>query len=128
VPASSARATTSSLGGFAPATLSRCLAENHGTLSIAGKSTIDGQPVILLNDAGNAPGSSRAVLAVAAAGTPFPLRYAATRGQRAEGRVDVCNDGKANDAHGTITFSQFGRIPPIKAPKDAVRLTPGAKT
>jgi hypothetical protein len=127
VPSSNARSLTSSLGSLAPATLAHCLIEDHGTLTLVGRTTIDGQPAILLKDAGDLPGSSPSVVAVAATGAPYPLRYTATGGQRAGGRVDVCNDGKASDARGTITFSQFGKVPPIQPPKGAVQLTAGPR-
>jgi hypothetical protein len=119
VPSRGAQSITSSLGTFAPTTLSRCLLEDHGTLSIAGKATIDGHLAILLQDAGDSPGSSPGTLAVAATGAPYPLRYTVTGGQRAGGHIDECNDGKATDARGTLTFSQYGEVPPIQAPAGA---------
>jgi len=122
VPPSDAQALTSLLGHLAPATLSRCLTEDHGTLSIGGETTIDGQPAIQVRDAGNAPGSTPSVLAVATTGRPYPLRDTATGPTRAGGRIDACNDGKASDMRGTITFSQFGHIAPIGPPTDAIRL------
>jgi hypothetical protein len=124
VPSPAARGVTSSLGALAPATLSRCLVEDHGTLSLAGQTTIDGRSAILLKDAGNAPGSSPSVLAVSASGPPYPLRYVSSGRQRAGGRIDVCNNGKANDAHGTITFAQFGQVAPIQPPTGAEQLAP----
>ncbi len=126
VPTANARTTTSSIGVFAPATLARCLAENHGTLSTAGETTVDGRRAILIKDAGDKPGSSPSVLAVAASGPPYPLRYTGTGRQRAGGRIDVCNNGKPSDSRGTVTFSQFGQVPPIQAPKNVVRPAAGS--
>ncbi len=120
VPSSSGHTLTSSLGEFAPASLARCLAENHGTLSIAGRSSVGGQAAILLKDAGDKPGSTRSVLAVAATGTPYPLRYTASGERRAGGRIDVCNKGKANHNHGTLAFGEFGKVPPIQAPPNPI--------
>ena len=117
-PSANVRSITSSLGSLAPATLSRCLLEDHGTLSTAGKATVAGRRAVLVKDAGNAPGSSRSVLAVAASGTHYPLRLVATGGTRPGGRVDVCNDGKGSDAHGTISFGQFNRVAPIRPPRN----------
>ena len=119
VPSAAAGSVTKSLGSLAPATLARCLGEDHGRLSIAGRTTIAGRAAIVLRDAGNAPGSSPGQLAVAASGPPYPLRYTATGGQRAGGKVDVCNDGKANDARGSLTFSHFGHVAPIVPPANA---------
>ncbi len=126
VPSANARTTTSSLGVFAPATLARCLAENHGTLSTAGETTVDGRRAILLKDAGDKPGSAPSVLAVAASGTPYPLRFTGTGRQRAGGRIDVCNNGKASDSRGSVTFGQFSQVAPIQAPKNVVRAAPSS--
>lgn len=107
--------------------MSRCLVEDHGTLTLAGRTTIDGHSAILLKDAGNSPGSSPGVLAIAATGPPYPLRLTALGGQRAGGPIDVCNDGKASNARGTITFSRFRGVPPIQAPQGAEQLAQGPK-
>jgi hypothetical protein len=121
IPPAGAAGMTASLGRFAPATLARCLAEDHGDISVAGKTTVDGHPAVVLKDAGNAPGSAPGTLAVATSGPPYPLRATATAGQRAGGHVDVCNDGKASKTHGTLTLSHFGTVPPIKAPPHAIK-------
>jgi hypothetical protein len=71
---------------------------------------------VIVRDAGNAPGSTPSTLAVAATGTPYPLRYVATGDARRGGPVDVCNTGKGGGATGTITLSQFGQIAPIQRP------------
>ncbi len=113
---------TSSLGLFAPATLARCLGEDHGTLSLAGKATVDGQAATLIKDAGNAPGSTPGELAVAADGPPYPLRLTATGNQRAGGRIDVCNNGHPTDARGAITLTDFGHVPAITAPQHATQI------
>jgi len=122
VPSTSAHSLTSSLGGLSPSVLPRCLAENHGTLTHGGTTTVNGQSAIVIKDAGDKPGSTRSLLAVAATGTPYPLQYTATGAQRAGGPVDVCNSGKASNARGSLTFSEFGSVPPIKAPAGAIKL------
>lgn len=121
VPPANAQGLAASLGHFAPATLSRCLAEDHGTLVIAGRTTVDGQGAIVVRDAGNLPGSSPGTLAVATSGPPYPLRATSTGPSRAGGRVDVCNNGKAADIRGVLTFSHFGSVAPIRAPSNAIR-------
>lgn len=127
VPPASAQSATSGLGVLAPQTLGRCLAENRGTLTAVGRAEIGGQPAVLVKDAGDKPGSAPGVLAVAATGTPYPLRYTTTGGQRAGGRIDVCNNGKATNAHGSVTFSQFGHVAAIQAPKNPVK-APGSSS
>jgi hypothetical protein len=122
VPPAHAQAFTSSLGRFAPATLSRCLSENHGTLTVAGMATVEGRPAVIVKDAGNAPGSSPGTIAVATTGAPYPLQASGTGRQRAGGHIDVCNDGKPSDSRGILTFSQFGAVKPIPPPANAIRL------
>ncbi|MFZ0041859.1 MAG: hypothetical protein WAK93_11170 [Solirubrobacteraceae bacterium] len=122
VPTQDAHSVTASLGELAPANLSRCLLENHGTLSAGGNTTVNGQPAVLVNDAGDKPGSTKSMLAVASSGTPYPLRYTATGAQRAGGHVDVCSTGKASNARGSISFSDFGKVPPIHPPAGAVKI------
>jgi hypothetical protein len=110
---------------FAPATLARCLTEDHGTLSIGGRASINGEPAILLRDAGNLPGTQPGTVAVATTGPPYPLRLTATGRQRAGGRTDVCNEGHTSgDQNATLTFSRFNQIPALQAPRDAIE-TPG---
>jgi hypothetical protein len=121
IPSASAQGITASLGRFAPSTLARCLVEDHGSLSVAGKTTVGGRPAVVLKDAGNAPGSAPGTLAVATSGPPYPLRQTATAGQRPGGHVDVCNDGRANHTRGSLTISHFGSAPAIKAPQHVLK-------
>jgi hypothetical protein len=115
-----ARSVTKSLGSLAPDVLARCLVEDHGTLTLAGRTTIAGTRAVIVKDAGDAPGATPSTIAVAASGSPYPLRYTATGRTRRGGRVDVCNTGKGGDSEGTIAFSQFGHVPVIQAPTAAV--------
>jgi hypothetical protein len=124
VPPSAMRKTISDLGHLAPATISRCITEDHGTLRVVGMTTVDGQRAILIKDAGNVPGSTPSTFAVATAGPPYPLRATSLGRSRAGGHIDACNDGKASTSLGTITFREFGRVPPIHPP--AVIENPGA--
>ena len=119
VPASGARSVTRTLGTLTPRTLARCLTEDHGTLTLAGHATVAGRRALIVRDAGNVPGATPSTIAVAASGTPYPLRYLATGATRRGGRVDVCNDGRGDGATGTISLSQFGHTPVVSAPAAA---------
>ena len=108
-------------GQFAPATMARCLTEDHGTLGIAGTTWVNGRPAVVLEDAGNLPGTQPETLAVATTGPPYPLRLDSTGRQRPGGHVDACNDGDAgNYQDGSLTFSRFNQTPPIHAPAHAI--------
>jgi hypothetical protein len=119
VPVSATRGLTKATEAFMPATLGRCLLENHGTLRVAGTATVAGQPTVVIEDAGDAPGAQPGKLYVATSGPPYPVRVTGTGHQRAGGRVDVCNDGKPSDAGAVATFSQFNRTPAVRAPANA---------
>jgi hypothetical protein len=114
-----AQSLAKSLGSLAPDVLARCLVEDHGTLTLAGHTTIGHTPAVIIKDAGDAPGATPSSIAIAAGGSPYPLRYTATGRTRPGGRVDVCNTGKGGDDEGTIDFSQFGQVPTIQAPTGA---------
>jgi hypothetical protein len=112
----------SELGNFAPGTLARCLTEDHGTLSRAGTTTVNGQPAVVLRDAGNLPGTQPGTLAIAATGTACPLRLTATGRQRPGGRIDVCNNGHAASFTGTLSFRNFNHVAAIHPPADAIQV------
>jgi hypothetical protein len=116
LPPSSARGLLATFVQLDPANVARCLVEGHGRLSVAGHTTVAGRPAVLVHDAGNVPGGQPGNLAVAATGTPYPLRLITTGSHRSGGRVDVCNDGKASGAGGSLIFSQFNRVREILPP------------
>lgn len=113
------------LSHFATATIARCLTEDHGTLSTGGTTSINGQPAIVLRDAGDLPGTQPGTLAVATTGPPYPLRLNATGRQRPGGHINVCNNGQASSQDGTLAFSRFNQISPLQPPTDAIK-TPGS--
>jgi hypothetical protein len=117
--ASGARSVTKTLGSLSPSVLARCLTEDHGTLTLAGRTTIGHTRAMVIKDAGDAPGATPSTIVVATGGPPYPLRYTATGRTRSGGRIDVCNDGKGDDSEGTITFNEFGHVPEISAPTGA---------
>ena len=123
VPPGLERQAVAALGKLAPQTISRCLVENHGTLTFAGQATVAGRRAIIIKDAGDVPGSSPGELAVAATGSPYPLRVTGTGPTRPGGPIDVCNDGKNPTTTGGATLSQFGTVPPINRPANV--LNPG---
>ena len=111
------------LSHFATATIARCLTEDHGTLSAGGTTSINGQPAIVLRDAGDlpAPGPGRFSCHDR---PPYPLRLNATGRQRPGGHIDVCNNGQASSQDGTLAFSHFNQISPLSTSTDPIK-TPG---
>src|ERR1700683_2848319 len=89
LPASESQQLTSSFGLFAPSTMARCIGENLGTLSRGGHTTVAGKSAVVVDQAGNAPGSNPGTLAVATNGPAYPLRITSTGPSRPGGKVDV---------------------------------------
>jgi hypothetical protein len=119
----SSRALSSELNQVTPATLERCLTEDTGRLRIAGTTSINGRPAIVIRDSGNLPGTAPGTLAVAMTGPPYPLRETVAGRHRAGGRIDVCNDGHASGYQtGTLTLSNFNQIAPMQPPADAIEV------
>jgi hypothetical protein len=110
---------------FTPAALAQCLTEDHGTLSIEGRTTINGQAAVVVKDAGDLPGTQPGTLAVAINGPPVPLRITSTGDQRPGGRIDACNPGSADSSRGTLMFSHFNHVPMIAPPQNAIQLPGG---
>jgi hypothetical protein len=111
------------LAQVSPGTLARCLTEDTGRLSIVGTTSVNGQPAIVIRDAGNLPGSDAGTLAVATTGPPYPLREVVAGRHRAGGRIDVCNDGHATGYEtGFLSLDGFNHIPPLEAPNDAIEI------
>jgi hypothetical protein len=110
---------------FTPTALAQCLTEDHGTLSIEGRTTINGQAVVVVKDAGDLPGSQPGTLAAAINGPPVPLRVTSTGDQRPGGHIDACNPGSADSSRGTLMFSHFNHVPTIEPPQNAIQLPGG---
>jgi hypothetical protein len=101
--------------------LTRCAGQNLGTLSFAGSGSVNGQPVTVLRDAGDKPGSSPDLYEIAKRPPHLLLGIIGQGGTRPGGRISVCNDGQGGDWRGSGTFSQFGHPTPIAPPADALR-------
>jgi hypothetical protein len=82
VPTARAAALASSFGILSPPTFTRCLVENHGSLSIIAGSRVAGKPTLVLKDDGNAPGAAPSSLLIAAQGPPYPLRLSSNGNTR----------------------------------------------
>jgi hypothetical protein len=104
-----------------------CLLQPHGTLT-ARTDTLDGQPVVVLTDAGDQPGTAPGEVTVADATPASPLRVTQTGPRRAGGpRQGKCANGdevdttRAADARLTILTTP----PRIEAPRHATKLSQG---
>jgi hypothetical protein len=104
-----------------PSTLASCLVEGHGSLSVAGTTTVNHQPAVLLRDAGNAPGDQPSTLAIAADGVHYPLREVDTGRQR-RGGGKSCGGSSGPSTDGTVTLSRFGHVGEIRPPAGAVTI------
>jgi hypothetical protein len=113
--------------GLSAKTLSRCLPQDHGTLSKQGTATVDGQPAVVIADKGDRPGSAPGKLFVATQGEPLPLRMTGTDKTRPGGDTDpLCEDDSPDTGDELdVTFSDYNEPLDVKAPPSAVELGSG---
>jgi hypothetical protein len=106
---------------FSPQQLASCVDVGVGTLTRKGTTTIDGQDVVILQDAGDKPGTTPGLLYVTTTGKILPLRATQTGARKPGGKVDKrCQDADDKSTSGDITFGAFDKVPRIKAPHGAV--------
>ncbi len=110
-----------------PATIGHCLVEKHlGTVSVAGSDTFAGQPVVILSDHGDLPGSTRGRLYVATTGPALPLRVVETGTKRPGGTPDrLCNETQISPSTtkaGDLRLSRYNQPVSITAPAGALDL------
>jgi hypothetical protein len=115
---------TSLLDEFKLASLGRCLAVGHGTLKRGGDATVDGQPAIVVVDAGDKPGSTPGRTYVATSGPAYPLRLESTGSTRSGGVTDkACKSTSGLREAGTdVALSGFDDNQHIAAPAAAKTL------
>jgi hypothetical protein len=110
-----------------PATIGHCLvASHHGTISKAGTDTVAGTPVVVLEDKGDAPGSSPGKLYVAASGPPLPLRVVETGPKKPGGKPDPqCKETsvRSTTTASDLRLSDYDKTVTIEAPKGAMDLS-----
>jgi hypothetical protein len=126
VPKSEFGGLAKSLNQLVPTHFAQCAAKGNGALSNAGTSTVAGQPVVILKQAGGKPGTGPGTIAIATNGKPYPLRITSTGPTLAGGPVNSCSDGKTSKTTGTVTITNWNKPPAVKAPAHAVALPTGS--
>jgi hypothetical protein len=123
VPESTFKALVSDLGKLEPSKLASCISDGpHGAITKVGTTTIRGTPAVVLRDAGDVPGDGPGTIAVATKGPAYPIQIVQTGPTRAGGKIDACNDGKADNSTGTMRLSDYNHAPTITIPTDPIRL------
>lgn len=127
------------LGDFGAVTDSGRLADRmlgcHGTMRLAGTTTVDGRRAVELVDAGDLPGTTPTTLDVALDGPPYPLRVVQQGSAHGGTAPAACGSLPATAAAGpgspaaqsstTILLSEFGASITVSAPAQAVDLSHG---
>jgi hypothetical protein len=110
-------------GEMSPSRLAGCMIKQHGHLSIAGYTTVDHRPAVVLHDAGNGAGNQRGTLAIATTGVPYPLQVTASGKQQPGGAKGPCgSSGSGPSSVGTITLSGFGHLGKLRLPAHPINL------
>jgi hypothetical protein len=105
-----------------PTTLAQCLQALHGTLANAGATVVDGQSAVVVQDAGDLPGSAPGQMTIADATPAYPLRITQTGRRRPGGPT-----GGPCDHTGDTTTAEDIRITPLTA-APTIAAPKGAKT
>jgi hypothetical protein len=125
VPASASKDLSQMLDGFTPKALAACTTTNLGTLKTEGTSTLGGQKVVVISDAGDKPGSSPGRIYLATDGLVLPLRIVQTGPTKPGGTGDpACTDSEDTTTSSDVRLSKFGKAPRVRAPKHSI--TPGS--
>ncbi len=123
VPASAGDSVKPLLDELSPKYLASCVTVGLGTLSNNGVKTLGGRKAIVLEDKGDRPGTTPGLLYVAADGPVLPLREIQTGPRKAGGKVNKrCDAASDASTAADFTFSRFDRVPPLKAPRNALSL------
>lgn len=122
-PPGTANSLASIAGQVSPSRLGRCMLVQHGHLSIAGHTTVDHQPAVVLHDAGQGAGNQRGTLAIATTGVPYPLQITANGKQRPGTTKGPCgSNGSGPSTVGTVTLSGFGHLGKLRLPAHPINL------
>jgi hypothetical protein len=108
---------------FSPKQLASCVDVGLGTLTKKSTGTLAGKPVVLLQDAGDKPGTTPGVLYVTTDGPILPLRAVQTGKRKPGGKIDKqCQDADDTSTSSDLTFSNFNKVAKITAPHGALTL------
>jgi hypothetical protein len=121
-PPATGKALKSMVDRFTPKRLAECTYTGSGTLSVKGTDTVDGQEVVVLQDAGDKPGTVPGLSYVTTRAPFLPLRAVVTGKRKPGGTVDKRCGTDEDPGAGEVTFSAFDAVPEITAPKGAIDL------
>jgi hypothetical protein len=120
---------SSVIAGTTPKRLASCLTDGLGTLSKAGTATVGGQPAIVLQDAGDKPGSTPGKYYFTTK-PPILLLRAVQTGKTKPGKTgnkDCDDDTSDASTRSDLVLSQFGKAAKVTAPHGAVTPEQAAK-
>lgn len=111
-----------------PATLGHCMLQLHlGTVTVAGTTSYQGQPVVALQAHDDVPGSSAGKLYIASTGPPLPLGVVQAGNTRPGGSPDrTCGETTAPESTpgtGNLTISRYNQSVNITAPSSSFNFT-----
>jgi hypothetical protein len=109
------------LAKLSPKHLASCVFAGTGTMTNHGLTTLGGRKVIVLEGKADQPGATPGSVYIAADGPVLPVRQVQTGPRRAGGKLDKrCEAADDKTTAGDLTFSQYNRVPAIRAPRRAI--------
>ncbi|HEX3617506.1 MAG TPA: hypothetical protein VHU61_13255 [Solirubrobacteraceae bacterium] len=124
-PQGEARKLTRGMSAADPRQIARCMLVGNGKLTLAGYKMVGDQRAIVLHSSPQGPGGQASDIAVAVYGRPYPLQVTAL-GRPLPGHAKaVPGCGGAGSGAGatdirTMTLSDFGHLPKLEVPSDAM--------
>jgi hypothetical protein len=123
VPASVAADVKPLMTKLSPKYFASCVTLAYGTIVNNGIKMMAGRRAIELEYKGDRPGATPALFYVTADGPVLPLRSVQTGPRKPGGKIDKrCDDADARSSSSEITFSRFNAVPPLRAPRGALKL------
>lgn len=114
-----------------PKTFKRCMQEavasaDYGTLRKVGTAIVDGNPVVIIEDLGDRPGSAPGRTYISTRGRPLPVRSVQTGPQRQGGKTTTSKSCGGSEPDTMIVqecTARYDRSVRITAPKHAVDIS-----
>jgi hypothetical protein len=122
-PSKDGKDLTSLFGDLTPKHLAKCIDQGSGTLTKQSSESVAGQDAIVLQDAGDQPGTTPGKIYLTPDAPVLPLRIVQT-GPRKAGKSTspACDDPDEKTTRSDVSLSGFDKVKTITAPRHSISL------